>query len=267
MRSIVALILVGLMASLASAAVVSTTVHSPIKSGNPGGLDGQILNNDCLNGLIGTELPGDMGWHPANGDPLDKLPAFTDGSGMRPTGLTGLLNDFPGAGNPAKLVDYDVSATTCNALGVAQINIHTSNNEDGRIFSTTVIRYSTDGGNNYNLLGYFQSDPSGTINSAGHPQSIGQKATMVSIFDDAAAAIIPAGVTNIEFDLYAADNSQGQNRDPFDGVNPFTGLDDGLSAAIVSPLVMELDVIAAPEPASLSLLGLGAVFLRRRRAA
>ncbi len=264
-KAMLVLALVAVCAIQAQAALTSTTLHSPIKSGNPGGLDDLISQTDCLAGKIGVELPGDLGWHPANGDPLDKLPALTDGSGMRPTGLTGLLNDFPGAGNPAKLIDYDMTGTLCNAIGVGTINIFTSNNEDGRIFSTTVVKYSMDGGLNYTLLGYFQSDPSGTINSAGHPQSIGQKATLVSIYDDAGGAVIPAGVTNIEFDLYAVDNTGGQMRDPFEGVNPFTGLDDGLTAAFVSPLVMELDVIAIPEPATLALLVLGGLAVLRRR--
>jgi hypothetical protein len=265
-KTVLALGVVGLLVSGASAAVTSSTLHSPIKSGNPGSTDDFISAADCINGQIGVELPGDTGWHPANTDPLDKLPALTDGSGMRATNLTGLLNDFPGAGNPTKLVDYDVSATPCNALGVAQINIHSSNNEDGRIFSTTVIKYSTNGGVSYSLLGYFQSDPSGTINAAGNPASIGQKSTMVSVFDDTLPAVIPAGVTNIEFDFYSVDNTGGQMRDPYDGVNPFTGVDDTLSAAFVSPLIMEIDVFAVPEPASLALLGLGGLLIRRRRA-
>ncbi|MGB8435358.1 MAG: PEP-CTERM sorting domain-containing protein [Burkholderiales bacterium] len=56
-------------------------------------------------------------------------------------------------------------------------------------------------------------------------------------------------------------------------MNPFTGVDDGLTAAFVSPLIFEVDVIgraalAAPEPStvalfSLALVGLG--FSRRRK--
>jgi len=54
------------------------------------------------------------------------------------------------------------------------------------------------------------------------------------------------------------------NAGPYDGVNPFTGLDDGLNAAFVSPLVWELDVLAIPEPSTLALLVLGLLALRRR---
>ncbi len=262
----VGLALVGILATTTTAAVVHTTTTSPIKSGNPGGLDDLISSNDCIQGLIASELAGDKGWHPAVSDPLDKLPALTDGGGMRHTGLTGLLNDFPGAGAPAKRISYDLTGTQCNLYGIEKINIFTSNNEDGRAFSTSVIHYSMDGGANYTTLGYFQSHPSGTINMDGHAQSIGIKATLVSIFDDVKKTVIPAGVTNIWFDLYAVDNTGGQMRDPFEGVNPFTGTDDGLTEAFVSPLVMELDVIALPEPATLILLGLGGLWLRRRTA-
>jgi hypothetical protein len=59
-------------------------------------------------------------------------------------------------------------------------------------------------------------------------------------------------VTHIEFDFYSVDNTQGQMRDPFDGVNPFTGTDDGLSAAISSPLVWEIDVLGSDSPPRLS---------------
>ncbi len=41
-------------------------------------------------------------------------------------------------------------------------------------------------------------------------------------------------------------------RDPFEGVNPFTGADDGLSAAFVSPLVWEIDVLGTDSPPRLS---------------
>jgi hypothetical protein len=252
MRNILlALTTFGLITGSATAAVTSTTTHGPESTS----LNSSIAVGDLLSGLIGTELTGDLGWHSANTDPLDRLPAFTDDGGIRGTGLTGLMNDFPGAGNPAKLVAYDLGGT----FDIGRIQILSGNNgKDGRVFSTTVVNYSTDGGNNYSLLGYFQSDPSGTSN-AGQWGS-----TMVEIFDDANPTLV-AGVTHLQFNLYAVDNTGGVMRDPFDGVNPFTGLDDGLSAAFVSPLIFEIDVIVVPEPTTLALLGLGALLLWRRR--
>jgi hypothetical protein len=55
-------------------------------------------------------------------------------------------------------------------------------------------------------------------------------------------------VTDIEFDFYSVDNTLGEMRDPFDGLNPFTGTDDGLTAAFVSPLVWEIDVFGSDSP-------------------
>ncbi len=248
MRKVVFLFAVVTAVAIAQAAVVHTTQHGPLSTS----FNAQIAADDVIAGLIGTELPGDLGWHPVNTDPLDRLPAFTDGAGIRPTGLTGLLNDFPPPGAPAKIVRYDFPT-----VSIASINILTGNNgRDGRVFSTTVIRYSRDG-TTFAPLGYFQSDPSGTINQGAWGS------TLVSIFDDASGTLL-ADVQSLIFELYAVDNTGGQMRDPYNGINPWTGTDDGLTAAFVSPLVFELDVIAVPEPAALGLLALGLLVLRRR---
>lgn len=242
-----------LAATLAAAA---GTTYSTQHGLSHTAFDAQIAQNDLIAGLIGTELPGDLGWHPANTNPSDQLPALTDGFGAL-SGLTGLLNDFPGAGNPTKRLQYDLNA----ASDIGEIRILTGNGGgDGRIFSTTVVNYSTDGGSNFNFLGYFQSDPSGTINNAGSDPRY--YSTLVTIYDDAGGNLL-SGVTNLQFDMYSVDNTGGQMRDPYDGVNPFTGVDDGLSAAFVSPLVYEIDV--TPEPSSLGLLALSALALIRRR--
>lgn len=208
-------------------------------------LDGLIVTDDAISGLIAAELPGDAGWHPANpasGDPENPngLPAFTDDDGFL-SGTTGLLNDFPTLGSPTKLLQYDLAApTNIEKIGILSGNL---NNADGRIFTTSVIRYSTNGGVDYSLLGYFESAPLGSINNeSGVPGSTEDRALHLEIYDDASTVMI-AGVTNLQFDFYAVDNTQGQYRDPFDGVNPFTEIDDGFSAAFVSPLIWEIDVI------------------------
>lgn len=209
-------------------------------------LNGMISSTDALQGLIAQELPGDTGWHPANpaaGNSLlpQGLPAFTDGMGELGGGLTGLLNDFPGAGVPTKLIQYDLAAP----INIDRIHILSGNrnNADGRIFSTTVIRYSTNNAQSFEELGYFESAPLGSINNeSGVPGTTEDRALLLEIYDDLGASLA-SGVTNLQFDFYSVDNTGGQYRDPFDGENPFTGLDDGLTAAFVSPLIWEIDVL------------------------
>ncbi|GMU22177.1 MAG: hypothetical protein AMXMBFR13_22650 [Phycisphaerae bacterium] len=253
MGKCIALVLpVGLLLAVPAFSAVTTSTDHGAQANS---LDGMIRVGDVISGLTATELAGDTGWHPANGDPLDHLPAFTDDAGIRASGLTGLLNDFPGAGNPAKLVEYDLGG----AIDIAEIGILTGNNgRDGRVFSTTVINYSTDNGSNFEMLGYFQSDPSGTLNNT---QQIGS--TYLTVSDDASATLLP-GVTHLQFLFFAVDNGGGQMRDPYDGVNPYTGADDGLTAAHTSPLVLEIDVVQVPEPGALVLLSIAGLLLRRR---
>ncbi len=232
--------------------VTSTTTTDPSNKG----LDGFIQTDDIIAGQLGTELDAN-GWHPANTDPLDQAPALTDGVGVRATGLSGLLNDFPGAGNPAKIVEYTFDTTNVGSIQVLSGNA----GQDGRVFSTTVVEYSQDGGQSYDVLGYFESDLPGTLNNDSVDPRRG--ATLVTIFDDASSTLL-AGINALKFSFYAVDNTGGQYRDPFDGVNPFTGVDDGLTAAFVSPLIYEVDVLV-PEPASLGMLAaLGLLALRRR---
>ncbi len=226
-------------------AATSTTTHDVSNTG----LDGLIAVDDLISGLIATELPGDNGWHPANpasGPPdfeLDAngLPAFTDDIGDF-SGVTGLLNDFPTLGSPTKLVQYDLPAP----VAISAIHILTGNsNNDGRVFSTSEVKYSVDGGQNFLDLGYFQSDPSGSVNNNGNPGGYPGPfgSTLVEIVSDDNSTALVTGVTNLQFHLYSVDNTLGEMRDPFDGVNPFTGVDDGLTAAFVSPLVYEIDVL------------------------
>ncbi|BBO30733.1 PEP-CTERM sorting domain-containing protein [Lacipirellula parvula] len=240
-------------------APTAVTTHGPANTS----LAALISTNDLIAGQIGVELAGDMGWHPANPAAPNSLlpeglPTFTDG--VNNTGLYGLLNDLPAAGTPVKRVQY----TLGGAKTINEIQILTGNNgKDGRVFSTTVISTSTNGGGSFSTLGYFQSDLSGTINT-------GQWGSTLVEITNGGGGPLASGVTNVIFDFYAVDNTQGELRDPFVGVNPFTGIDDGFNAPIASPLVWEIDVIGVPEPATgllaaTALIGLIAQRHRRRR--
>src|SRR5690606_37825711 len=107
---------------------------------------------------------------------------------------------------------------------------------------------------------YFQSDPSGTVNSETAPVpplDPAQHSTMLTVFDDSSPALL-SGITSLVFNFYSVDNTGGQMRDPFDGPNPFTGTDDLLAAAFVSPLVYEIDVLP-PGPLATDFNGDGTV--------
>jgi len=200
-------------------------------------------STDLIQGLIPAVLPGDIGWHPANTDPLDKLPAFTDGQGDR-TGLTGLLNDFPGEGNPAKLVEYALPVPA----DINEIRVFTGNaGRDGRVFHTYTVRFSSDWGQTFTDRIYVQSHASGTQNNAQSNQWLVVLSQLTNT-----TGLLATEVTHIEFNFYSVDNTGGQMRDPYAGVNPFTGTDDGLTHAFVSPLVWEIDVLGSDSPPRLS---------------
>jgi len=242
----VCLATVGLFATTADAALIIVTTQ-----GEEADLATLYSSTDLIQGMIATELPGDMGWHPANTNPQDQLPAFTDGVGPL-SGLTGLLNDF-GVGNPVKCIQYDLEV----AMDIAEIDIFSGNNNpDGRVFHTYTVKFSSDNGVNWSSPIYVQSHPSGTINTQ-------WRAVLTQLTHS--SGTLASDVTNLQFDFYSVDNTGGQMRDPFDGVNPFSGFDDGLSMAFVSSLIWEIDIIPVPEPASVILLALGGLLIGRRR--
>ena len=251
-------VLVGIVLSASSirAEITVTTDHGPNPNFDSTYFDGMLSSNDLIEGLIATELPADKGWHPANTNPADQLAAFTNGLGATGT-LTGLLNDFPGEGVPTKSIQYDLA----QASNIGKINILTgnANDVDGRAFCTVLIRYSTDNGNNFSPLGgyvpgigsnsdgYYQSDAPLVINEPGGAVN-GNLETLVSFMSiaDDVSPLIASGVTNLQFDFYATNNTVNWYWDPFDGVNPYSGYDDGQTEAISSPLVWEIDVLEGP---------------------
>lgn len=224
--------------STAPSQIIAATVHAA----NDAALGVPFSSTDLLQGRIAVERSGDLGWHSANpaaGNTMNPngLPAFTDGVGDLGTGVTGLLNDFPASGAPAKLLEYDLGG----ARTIDEIRIFTGNGgADGRIFSTAAIYTSADGAS-FDFLGYFQSDPSGAANNSGTPGGA-KSSTVMRIFRDDASPLAEY-VAHLRIDLFAVSDLQGVFRDPFDGVNSFTGQNDGLGRAFVSPLVREIDVL------------------------
>lgn len=248
------------------AAVTSSTQHGL----NHDSFNHLISNSDLIHGRQTVDIdvyenpmdslgnPSLPGWHPANTDPADQLAAFTDGEGLRASGFSGLLNDanLPNpSGYAAKVVQYPFTSP----VDIGRINLFTGNrlNADSRVFASAYIEYSTNGGFSFQPLGYFRSDPSGTINDSTNPASTfnpAVKSTLLSIFSDSSATMI-SGVTDLVINLYAvgadidpASPNRGIHGDHFDGVNPLTGSDDGIRSAFVSPLVFEIDVLAPAAP-------------------
>lgn len=206
-----------------------------VTQGEESDLAATFDSTDLIQGLIAVELPGDLGWYPANTDPADRLPAFTDGIGLRASGLTGLLADFPGPGNPAKRIEYAIAAPA----DLTELRIFTGNDgRDGRVFHTYTVRFLTDGGQTFTAPIYVQSHASGTINNS----SINNWRVVLSQLSDTSGRLAERA-THLQLEFFAVDNTGGEMRDPFDGLNPFTGSDDGLNAAFVSPLVWEIDLL------------------------
>jgi hypothetical protein len=230
MRACIIVMIFSLFVTVSQAQLLVSTTQ-----GEEANLAAPYSNTDLIQGLIPAVLSGDRGWHPANQDPLDQLPAFTDGTGIRFTGLTGLLNDFPGAGNPTKLIEYDLGGV----FRIDEIRIFSGNNgRDGRVFHTYTVFISRDNGQTFDFVAYVQSHPSGTLNNSQFNQ---WRVVLTQLYNP--LDTIARGVTHIRFHFYSVDNTGGQMRDPFDGTNPFTGTNDGLTAAFVSPLIWEIDVI------------------------
>lgn len=231
-------------ACAAVAAANNAQINLTVTQGEEYDLAAPFDPADLIQGLIPTVLPGDLGWHSANTDPLDKLPAFTDGLGMRGTGLTGLLADYPGDGSPAKLIRYTLPVPA----DIDEIRVFSGNNDrDGRVFHTYTVRFSQDGAQTFTDFIYVQSHASGTLNN----QTFNQWRVVLSQLTDLAGPLARAA-THVEFNFYAVHNTQNQMRDPFSGVNPFTGVNDTLNVPVASPLVWEIDVLGTDSPPRLA---------------
>lgn len=228
-----------------------------VENGDHANFSNKVSNADLINGKIGTPLTGDAGWHPVNTNPADQWAAFTDG--VLGGGLAGLLNDPIDSmlmGTAIKRVQYNLDGPT----DVAAVRVFTGNDgRDGRVFHAYYSEWSTDG-STWNFGYYAQSHNTGHINNSS-----------VNNWKDVSTTVSRAGGTlwedavAVRFYFFAVHNTVNENRDYINGVNPFTGVDDGFSAAQVSPLVREIDIEAVPEPGTMIALGAGLAALAARR--
>jgi hypothetical protein len=234
--------------------ILTMTGDSAVTTGN-------VDAADLIQGQIAVERAGDRGWHPATPTGQEnRLGAFTDGT--RTPGGAGLLWDaLDGDGNrvpgPVKLLEYSFAVPA----NLSNINVFSANdNPDIRAVHQYVVRWSTDGGQSFADDVLVRSADSGFVN-----QGSGNTDRMSSIFA-LDGGFFATGVTHVQFDFYATGEGEG-TVDPWNGVNPFSGVDDGFDIPFVSPQIKEIDIVGqpVPEPATMLALGAGLAALAARR--
>jgi hypothetical protein len=251
--------------SVAWGAVMSQTDHG--SATDLSDLTYPPSSTDLIQGELPSTISGIGGQFGFRTDPpatpaAEQDIAYTDGLGNI-AGLTGLLADNDGppiSGRVIQTVEYALDDAR-----VDEVRVYTGNTSgDARQFSTFVLSLSTDGGASFSPVGssgYFQSD---ATNTAPVP---GEISTLQRVYDPTGPLAL--GVDALKIDFYASGNNNPQRAvDPFDGVNPFTGVDDEQFTANQSPLVWEIDVIAIPEPSTIALLAVvagGLASFHRRR--
>jgi len=207
------------------------TYHREVAA-TEGGLQVAPDGADLLNGNVCSIISG--GWHPANTNPADQEPAFTDGAGL--AGLAGLLNDFPGAATPAISVVWDLGGPT----DIGEIRVFSGNaGADGRIF------------HNYDAYVTYDSTP--TTVSLWTPMVFQVTPTDIpgdnNASDQASLSVIQSngsshlayGATGLRMDFYSVSNTAKAFWDPYDPSDVKHDI-DGQVPTIESPLITEVDV-------------------------
>jgi hypothetical protein len=190
-------------------------------------------SGDSLNGNLATRISG--GFHPANADPLDQEPAFTDGV---PLGAyTGLLMDFPGENVPAWSGFWILDGG--NAVDVTELRIFSGNEgRQGRVFHHYDIYVTGDPSPSATspwtlLMAEVTSAAFGADNLSG---DIEASSTRVTHPEGGALA---NDVTGMRLDFYAVSRTNSIFNDDWDACR---GDDrDGAGAAFESPLIYEVD--------------------------
>jgi hypothetical protein len=237
----------------------SAVPYVTVSQGVEADLDGGVAVGDLVAGMDppATVFPDDMGWHFVNTNPQDQWSAFVDDTYyLAGHPYYGLLNDNQPnlSGRFVKHFEYDLGQVE----DITEVRVISGNKDiNGRVFHTYTVQFSADGVN-YTPEIYVQSHASGTINLPAGPNM--WEAAETRLRDDAG---ILAQAQFVQFRMFSASNTQGMSVDPYDGINPFTGVDDGNVPAGESPLIWEVDIL--PEPGTLGLLLLGGIAVLRRR--
>ncbi|MFW5697943.1 MAG: hypothetical protein ACOCX1_05240, partial [Fimbriimonadaceae bacterium] len=126
--------------------------------GGPSLGDG-IRTDDLIAGVTGTKVSGNF--QNVGGYTHALEAGLTDGIRINSDSVDGLLNDFPGSGNPALVMQYDFGTAT----NIGALRLHSGNDgRDGRVFHSYLLRFSTDG------TTFTDDDNSIFVQSAGYGQ-------------------------------------------------------------------------------------------------
>ena len=234
----------------------SVTKPIPPPESSPPGVYGETAADDLtlslqpdgadpLNGNVATRISG--GFHPANSNPADQEPAFTDGASLG--GLTGLLADFPGQNIPAWSGFWVLDGG--NVVNLRELRVFSGNNgKDGRVFHHYDIYVTDDPVPSATSPWRLTKEqvtpvPFGTGNLSGAIEASLTQVTNPSGGD------LATSVTGLRLDLYAVSRNDNLFHDDWDACQ---GDDrDGAGAAFQSPLVYEVDAYFSTDvpPASL----------------
>ena len=233
----VVLAIVGATAMTAVAADVwSGTMYATYSDFNPA-----ISSTDALQGKVGVIDAG--GFHFA----LPNDPAkFTDG--QLGANIDCVLADY---GSPTLTVRYEDTASNWTPAAIKGIYSFAGNDgKDGRVFQDLQVQWKDSTGTWNTAFGgaNLTAPTSGYgVHNGGQWQG-----SILALTNDAGDKLFGgATVYGLKFTYWAVDNTQDWFVPPTD------------TGAVAATILKEIDVVV-PEPASLLLLGLGSLFLRRR---